>query len=239
MLDGILCHNGEVHNAHLAPEPITTREELSWKKERLLQGGDPAPGTLEGCVVRIADTIAYLGRDLQDAIEIGCLDPLLPDLPEGCREIFSLTGDYRRFNASIIDTVCRDIIACSFDCGEVRFSPEISVSVQALKNYNYTHIYENTVLHAQDSLIKNLYGVLFERFLTDIKEEHTASLIYQDFIEAKWVSPAYLNTVSPAEMVRDYIAGMTDKYFESIARELLIPKRHFRNHAGKEDGKYV
>ncbi len=230
VLDGILCHNGEVHNTHLVPEPITDRDGLSRKKEILLQGGDPAPGTMEGCVVRVADTIAYLGRDLQDAIEIGFLDPLLPGLPEDCRKTFSLTGGYRRYNASIIDTVCRDVIACSFGCEEVRFSPEISICVKALKQYNYDNIYENEVLHAQDPIIKNLFGVLFERFLRDIEEGRTESLIYKDLIEAKWVSPAYIDAASPAEMVRDYIAGMTDKYFESIARELLIPKRHFRNH---------
>ena len=231
VLDGILCHNGEVHNARLAPEPVTDHAGLLEKRDGLLQGGgDPAPGTLEGCVVRIADTIAYLGRDLQDAIEIGCLDPSLAGLPEECRTVFSLTKDYRRYNASIIDTVCRDVIACSFDCGDIGFSPEVSTCVKALKQYNYTNIYENPVLHAQDPLIKNLYGVLFERFLTDVEEERTDSLIYQDLIEAEWVSPAYPEAASPAELVRDYLAGMTDKYFESVARELLIPKRHFRNH---------
>lgn len=231
VLDGILCHNGEVHNTHLTPEPITGHTGLLEKRDRLLQGGDdPAPGTLEGCVVRIADTIAYLGRDLQDAIEIGCLDPSLPGLPEKCRTAFSLAGDSRRYNASIIDTVCRDVIACSFDKGGVGFSPEISACVKALKQYNYDNIYENPVLHAQDPLIENLYGVLFERFLGDIEEGHTNSLIYKDLIRAEWVSPEYLDAASPAEQVRDYLAGMTDKYFESVARELLIPKRHFRNH---------
>ena len=231
VLDGILCHDGEVHNACLAPEPITNHVELLEKRDRLMQGdGDPAPGTLEGCVVRIADTLAYLGRDLQDAIEVGCLDPSLPGLPEECRTVFSLKEDYRRYNASIIDTVCRDVIACSFDCGDVGFSPDISACVRALKQYNYDNIYENRDLHAQDPLIKNLYGVLFERFLGDVEDERTDSLIYKDLIEAEWVAPAYRETALPAELVRDYLAGMTDKYFESVARELLIPKRHFRNH---------
>ena len=230
VLDGILCHDGEVHNTHLTPEAITTWDGLSRKREMMQQKKDQTPGTLEGCVVRVADTIAYLGRDLQDAIEIGFLDPLLPALPEDCRKTFSLTGDCRRFNASIIDTVCRDVIACSFGCGEVRFSPEISACVKALKQYNYDNIYENEVLHAQDPLINNLYGVLFERFLADIEEGRTDSLIYKDLIKAEWVSPVYLDAALPAEMVRDYIAGMTDKYFESVAGELLIPKRHFRNH---------
>ncbi|WP_245618564.1 hypothetical protein [Methanogenium cariaci] len=100
--------------------------------------------------MRVADTIAYLGRDLQDAIEIGCLDSSLPGLPNECRETFSLKGDHRRYNASIIDTVCRDVIAGSFNRGgEVRFSPEVSACVQALKQYNYAQIYENAVLHAQ------------------------------------------------------------------------------------------
>ncbi|KAF1075405.1 deoxyguanosinetriphosphate triphosphohydrolase family protein [Methanogenium sp. MK-MG] len=233
VLDGILCHNGEVHNTRLTPDLITSFAGLSRKKEQLLHGGDPAPGTLEGCVVRVADTIAYLGRDLQDAIEVGFLTSSLPGLPDDCRRVFALTGDYRRFNASIIDTVCRDVIACSFGCGEVRFSPEVSACVQALKKYNYDMIYENEVLHAQDDTIRALYAFEFERFLTDIEKEHTDSLIYKDLIRAEYVSPAYIAAASPAELVRDYIAGMTDKYFESIPRELLIPKRHFRNHAGK------
>lgn len=230
VLDGILCHDGEVHNAHLAPDPITDWDGLSRKRENMQQKKDQTPGTVEGCVVRIADTIAYLGRDLQDAIEIRCLDPSLPGLPEECRTVFNLQGDYRRFNASIIDTVCRDVIACSFDNGDVRFSPEVSDCVQSLKQYNYANIYENEVLHAQDPLIKNLYGVLFERFLGDVEEERTDSLVYKDLIRAEWVSPVYLEKARPAELVRDYIAGMTDKYFESVARELIIPKRHFRNH---------
>ncbi|WP_460006086.1 deoxyguanosinetriphosphate triphosphohydrolase family protein [Methanogenium cariaci] len=231
VLDGILCHNGEVHNSQLSPDPITGFADLSRKKTQLLEGGDPAPGTLEGCVVRVADTIAYLGRDLQDAIEIGCLDSSLPGLPNECRETFSLKGDHRRYNASIIDTVCRDVIAGSFNRGEVRFSPEVSACVQALKQYNYAQIYENAVLHAQDDTINELFAFEFERFLSDVEKEHTDSLIYQDLIRAEHVSPAYIAAASPAELVRDYIAGMTDKYFESIPRELLIPKRHFRNHA--------
>ena len=234
VLDGILCHNGEVHNAHLVPEPITDREGLFRKKKVLLQGGDPTPGTLEGCVVRVADTIAYLGRDLQDAIEIGCLDSALPGLSDDCRKTFSLTEDHRRFNASIIDTVSRDVIACSFDGGEVRFSPEIADCVKTLKDYNYEQIYRNEVLHAQDPIINHLYEFLFEWFLGDVEEGRTDSLIYQDLIEAEWVSPAYIDAASPEELARDYLAGMTDKYFESVARKLLIPKRYFRNHDHNE-----
>jgi dGTPase len=208
VLDGILCHNGEVHNARLVPEPITSHAELLEKRDRLLQaGGDPAPGTLEGCVVRIADTLAYLGRDLQDAIEIGCLDPSLPGLPEECRTVFSLTKDYRRYNASIIDTVCRDVIACSFETDGVGFSPAVSTCVHALKQYNYDNIYENRDLHAQDPLIRNLYGVLFERFLGDVEDERTDSLIFKDLIRAEWVAPAYRETASPVEQVRDTSRG--------------------------------
>ncbi|MBU0544588.1 MAG: HD domain-containing protein, partial [Proteobacteria bacterium] len=75
-LDGILCHDGEIHNERLEPERAksfgTLEQEMAMKKK------DPyiklIPMTLEGCVVRMADTISYIGRDIEDAIRLGVIN---------------------------------------------------------------------------------------------------------------------------------------------------------------------
>ena len=81
VLDGILSHDGEVDLPSLKPRPGLTFEEL----DRILpeKKKDPsrplAPMTAEGCVVRLADTISYIGRDFEDGIRVGLVDR--PDLP--------------------------------------------------------------------------------------------------------------------------------------------------------------
>jgi dGTPase len=71
-LDGILCHDGEIHSQHLRPN--RDKDFLIFDKEWAEKSRDPAkalrPMTLEGCVVRLCDTIAYIGRDIEDAIEL-------------------------------------------------------------------------------------------------------------------------------------------------------------------------
>ncbi|MFW5936826.1 MAG: deoxyguanosinetriphosphate triphosphohydrolase family protein, partial [Desulfosalsimonas sp.] len=85
-LDGILCHDGEVHDQHLAPVRGKTFEQHD-RELRDKQTGRPVtlvPMTLEGCVVRFADTISYIGRDIEDAIRLGLI--ARSDLPRTCVE---------------------------------------------------------------------------------------------------------------------------------------------------------
>ena len=86
-LDGILCHDGEVHNQMLAPWPVKTFESLA--AEMAAKKADPAadlmPMTLEGCVVRMADTVAYIGRDIEDAIRLGLIERT--DIPDACAQV--------------------------------------------------------------------------------------------------------------------------------------------------------
>jgi dGTPase len=82
--------------------------------------------TLEGCVVRFSDTIAYVGRDVQDAIEVGILgDTSL--IPEDCREILGTTND------EIINTLILDVIENSQDDDKISYSCEVSDALEMLK----------------------------------------------------------------------------------------------------------
>lgn len=221
VLDGILCHNGEVREDQLRPD-----YELNWEifdeKMSLIQRSmdDLSPSTLEGCVVRYADTIAYIGRDVQDAREVGLLpadEPLPPDVER-------ILG---RTNREIVDTLIQDIIANSDSVkdGVIAFGPDVSEALSQLKSYNYSRIYEAELMQKERQKIARMFDTLWGVCLTDIRDKKYVSRIYTDFIFASWVDRNYIAQASPAELVRDFIAGMTDRYFKERFAEIVMPKR--------------
>ncbi|MBT8508453.1 phosphohydrolase [Methanomicrobiaceae archaeon CYW5] len=227
VLDAILCHDGERHVSGIVPDGCRTWEGFEAKRVHAAGGGVPVPATAEGAVVRFADTIAYLGRDLQDAVEVDLIPRELPEFPAKCRGIFRFDG-VDEINGIVIDTFARDIIEYSAENDAIGFSPEVADCLGALKDYNYAHIYENPVLHAGDHKIERMFSLLFDTFLADLEDEREDSFIYKDFIRAEWVAEEYITAASNAELVRDYIAGMTDKYFLTLAQSALMPERRFR-----------
>ena len=219
VLDGILCHNGEIHNQLLEPNWDKGWEKLDKEIEDIKKGKqDYVPMTLEGCVVRFADTIAYLGRDFQDAIEICFINPEL-EVPERCRENIGTKND------EIINTLIIDIIENSYGQNYISYSKEISDSVEEYKQFNYEHIYENAKIIAEQGKIEAMYETLFQKFLEALEEKDESSRIYEHFMNVSWISREYLDISTSKEKVRDYIAGMTDRYFERVFKEIILPKR--------------
>ena len=127
VLDGILCHNGEVHSRILAPDRGKTFEHMD--REMHDQENDPMrdipPMTLEGCVVRMADTISYVGRDIEDAIRLGLITR--EDIPDHCRQVMGDT------NGTIVYTLVEDLVSCSLGKDHVSFSEEVSQALARLK----------------------------------------------------------------------------------------------------------
>lgn len=203
-LDGILCHDGEVHNQSLKPAPGKSFDTLdSLIREKT---GDPetplTPMTLEGCVVRFADTVAYIGRDIEDAIRLGLIQR--DELPKPCVEILGDT------NGTIVYNLVTDIIRNSHESALIRFSPEVSDALRQLKGFNYERIYLNPKIKRSEA-IRSLYEMLFERYMEDLARENRESVIFRQFLDG--MTRVYLENRSPAEMVRDFLAGMTDNYF--------------------------
>ncbi|KAF5434512.1 dGTPase [Candidatus Methanophagaceae archaeon] len=219
VLDGILCHNGEIHNQLLEPNWDKDWEKIDKEIEDIKKGKqDYVPMTLEGCVVRFADTIAYLGRDFQDAIEIGLINDDL-EVPERCRENIGTTND------EIINTLIIDIVENSYGQNHISYSKEISDSVEEYKQFNYEHIYENAKIIAEQGKIEGMYRTLFQKFLEALEEKDESSRIYEHFMNVSWISGEYFDNSTCEETVRDYIAGMTDRYFERVFKEIILPKR--------------
>lgn len=229
VLDAILCHNGEVTDCCITPGRNFSWEHFDEKPAEAEKGTEPFPETFEGCIVRFADTIAYLGRDLLDAIEVGLVKRSPDDIPASFNALVNSSGSYRDINGLIIDSLCRDIIETSIDTDCISFSDEAYNCVVDLKNYNYRNIYENERLHEQDYKIENMFRTVFEHYLSDVECENRSSLVYRDLIDSETVPGSYIESLKPAEIVRDYIAGMTNRYFESVFKKIILPERKFRD----------
>jgi dGTPase len=214
-LDGIFCHDGETHIQRLVPDQYKTFKELD--AQILQKISDPAvdymPMTLEGCVVRMADTISYIGRDLEDAIRLNLVKR--SDLPE---EIIKILGNT---NGKIVYNLVTDVIKTSYNNPFASFSHVVSEALTKLRAFNLEHIYLNPRIKQHLLNIRELYFLLFERFFEDIKKNNQKSLIYSTFLKDK--SRCYIDNHKEAELVRDFIAGMTDGYFLSQCPESLRP----------------
>ncbi|KDE54642.1 deoxyguanosinetriphosphate triphosphohydrolase family protein [Methanoculleus sp. MH98A] len=230
VLDGILCHNGETNDRILTVEGQADWDSFADKMEKIEKEGDAFPLTTEGCVVRCADSISYLGRDLADGLEVEVIDERdLEDFPENCMDFFGITGHKKEafsdINRKVLDVLIRDIIAGSYDADCIAFSAEASACVAAFKEFNMQHIYGNERLIENQKKIRFMFRSLFSRILEDIKSGRKDSPVYEDLIDAAWASRAYLGAAAPEELTRDFIAGMTDRYFEWVFRQSILPAR--------------
>ncbi|MGD2269598.1 MAG: HD domain-containing protein [Desulfobacterales bacterium] len=215
-LDGILCHDGEIHNQQLKPKRKKTFEslenEMTAKKADL--EAQLIPMTLEGCVVRMADTISYIGRDVEDAIRLNIIRR--SDLP---KESVRCLGET---NGTIVFNLVSDIIANSFQNSYVAFSTDVSEALKQLKAFNLERIYLNPNIKKYLKTINALFELLFERYLEDIEHQNGSSVIFTRFL--KDISPDYAQKHSKEEIVRDFIAGMTDQYFLRQCPEDMRPE---------------
>lgn len=216
VLDGILCHDGEIHNKRLCPKREKDFDIMA--KEILEKEENPAidilPMTLEGCVVRMADTISYIGRDIEDAIRLGLIDRT--DIPETCRQILGDT------NGTIVYSLVEDLVTNSLEKPYICFSDKISNALKELKNFNREKIYLSETVWKQTSKIELMFKLLFERYYQDLETGNNNSEIYGEFL--KGMSDEYRETSSKVVIIRDFMAGMTDEYFLAQCRKYLFPE---------------
>jgi dGTPase len=212
-LDGILCHDGESHTRFLAPQPGRDFQDLDTKIAAKEENPslDLRPMTLEGCVVRLADTVAYIGRDIEDAIILGLIQRA--DIPEDCN---SMLGDT---NGTIVYNLVTDLIVNSRVTSPggtsrsgndfIGFSKDISLSLEKLKKFNYERIYLNPLTKKSTPRIKDCYEKLFLFYISHLSKNTSSLLSGIDMIRGEM-----LHTLqSPEAVVRDFIAGMTDDFF--------------------------
>jgi dGTPase len=213
--EGLISHDGEVHDQKLEPNGDKTEADITAYVEAREAGEEMSirPMTLEGCVVRITDTIAYIGQDIEDAIRLGLVSR--DQLPGQSTEVLGSN------NGTIMETLVKDVVENSYGKNYVCFSPKVSDALHQLKKFNYAHIYKSSKLKVNHERIFKGFKILFDLFYEDVNKGNNASFIFGDFLSDK--SEKYLVETSPALKVRDYLSGMTDRYFADILKKMVVP----------------
>lgn len=217
VLDGIICHNGEVLNLEyendkskdskrLISEYLASLQKESASKEMI-------PMTLEGCVMRISDVIAYIGRDIEDAIKVDLIKR--EDLPS---DITDLLGNNNR---DIVNSLIVDIINNSYQKGKIIFSKDVFEALEKLKTWNYKNIYSNPRKMKQDGKIKNMFNEILESSL-DFLNRDAGDEYVCIWLNSK--NDEYKNSTEPARIVADFVSGMTDDFIMKTYENKIIPK---------------
>ena len=214
VLDGILCHNGEIIEGIYVPVNKTKQQFLDEYNSCYVDKNVSlklAPMTLEGCVVRISDVVAYIGRDFEDAITLGILKR--DDLPHHIKEVLGNT------NSEIVNTIVDDIISNSYEKNYIKMSKKVYEALEEFKKFNYTNIYNKA--HTPDDIneYEKMFNGLFKFYLDNFEGSND---LHDKFLIS--MSDEYKNNNTKARIIIDYIAGMTDNYFIKKYRENIEGK---------------
>ena len=209
-LNGIITHNGEFEMHEYRPEPMDDFDTFDRMVESCYVDESNIlkiiPSTLEGCVVRVCDIIAYLGKDRQDAIRA--------NLIESHNELGD--GGIGTVNQEIINNLMVNIIENSYGKPYIMLDNEHYMGLKHAKRVNYEQIYHRDHLTGMlDSTVKPMIQRLYTRLLSDLKAGKKSSPIFEhhiDFVSNNYYAPTavpYIET-EPNQIVVDYIASMTD-----------------------------
>lgn len=215
VLDGVFCHNGEMVSEKYVPQKKDMEEFLREYNEsysNIEKSKTYRPMTLEGCVVRISDIIGYIGRDIEDAINLGLFDR--EDIP---KEISDVLGNN---NKDIVNTIIVDIIDNSIDKPYIKMSKKVYEAIFKLKKFNYQNIYSKSLTKDEYDYynlgMKKIYSV----YLNALEKNDKSNIIYTIFLDSqcRW----YLDNTSNQRKVIDFISGMTDELFLHQVKKYLV-----------------
>ncbi|MBR2834587.1 MAG: HD domain-containing protein [Coriobacteriales bacterium] len=225
VLDGVLCHNGEYEQRVFRTSNLASFEEFDALIEKCRVQGDAAidtlvPMTLEGCVVRISDIIAYVGKDRQDAVAAG----LLPhDAP-------FKTGAVGGYNSWVLQTLTVDIVEHSYGKDHIEMSEQAFDELARAKRENYELIYRNPQVEGIcDESVFPLFEELYDRMYDDLVTGNESSPIFKQHIEPLSRQTGYYDRVYTwqedlHQTTADFISSLTDDCFIALY-EHEFPKK--------------
>lgn len=237
--DGIVNHCGE-----------STEQSLSPRKEYIdlnliTEPSSIDPFTYEGCIVKASDIVAYLGRDIEDALRLKILDKKHMQTLDEILKRHKIANETLN-NSTIINSLVTDLCLNSSVSQGICFSDEGFEILTKIKDFNYTYIYENERLELYEKFVALVINSLFETLMTFYKEEDTITNIKEKYstiypeLSASFSDrlikyskipdrlPIYKNTMlydlSKREdyilAVIDYISSMTDMYAKKLFDEI-------------------
>lgn len=164
--------------------------------------GDHLPGTLEGQVVRIADRVAYINHDIDDAMRGGVIT--LEDLPKDCLKVLGVKHRER------INTMVRDLILNSRERDFISMSEEVQQATDELRAFLFDRVYIGSLAKAEEQKAKRMLQDLYW-FYVDKEDMFRAEVSFR-------------NEESLERQVCDYVAGMTDRYAVAQYAKHFVPQ---------------
>lgn len=217
VLDGILCHNGEMLTNIYQPVKKTKEEFLKNYQDAYLMHKKQVsfnPMTLEGCVVKLTDVISYSGRDLEDAIRLGIIER--EDVPENITKVLGNS------NRDIVNTLVLDVIENSKGNNYIKLSDPVYNALKDLVDFNYKHIYNKANSKENIAYYEKMFNTLYYNYLEALNNNDHTNSIYTSFLDN--MDNEYKKT-NPKRIVLDYISLMTDTYFLNEYNKLIESKK--------------
>ncbi len=244
--DGIISHCGEKDINQIMP-----RSEFIDLERDFTLPGEYNPVTFEGCVVKISDKIAYVGRDIEDAINLGFLNE--NNLKE-LSKIVQLNEDSVVNTSTIMSNMIVDICASSSPDKGICLSNEMSETLNKIKKFNYKYIYDNERFNSfkkyAEMIVNDIFEILynayveenlftalkakskkypllmneFRGFLAKYTDKEILPVKYQPEADKCLNTKIYSNLSDKkvyVQAILDYIAGMTDRYCVRVFNELI------------------
>ncbi len=210
-LSGIAAHDGENEQGKYCPEPFDDFADFDRQIETCYLDKSNVkkliPSTLEGCVMRISDIIAYLGKDRQDAERAHIVSA----------DSFS-DGTIGIYNAQILNNMVVNIVENSYGKPYIQMDSEHFDALKKAKADNYEQIYlRETVSKTTQTVVKPMMGKLYEKLLRDLTEHNQTSPVFTHHInyvnQTHYARSTPYEETEPNQIVVDYLASMTDDYF--------------------------
>lgn len=232
-LDGALCHNGEFEQQAFETSGLAEFDTFDRVVASCWECGDETishlrPMTLEGCVVRVSDIIAYVGKDRQDAIRAGlCSEDTFDD---------GLGGAY---NAWALSSFVADVVEHSVGRDRIEMSPEGFAEMRRAKRENYEKIYGAGEVNGDFSAeVRELFSALYEHELAALAAGDESAAVFAHHVAPTERRLAHYGRTydwesDPDQTVVDFISSMTDDYFIATCEALfphaaaLFPQRGY------------
>lgn len=218
--DGIISHCGEIDENSLKPrEEVIDLYDYNYSNQF-------KPFTWEGCVVKIADKIAYLGRDIQDAIKLGIIDEHLDEL----YKLMGVSKDNIINNTVIINNLIYDLCENSSIEDGLKFSDKSFEFMNKLKEFNYKYIYKDEKLKPSLDYFELVVNTIYKTLIRYYDDKEKAKKMYpeiikefEDWLKMYWNykrDDIYKNKIifdmenpnDSKQAIIYYISGMTDNF---------------------------